>query len=161
VVGSGLATDSFSFGGFLPAKSGQRRQMLAEIRGSKQTQVFYEAPHRAKQAVADIVDMLGGDRHIVIARELTKVHEEFLRGTSREVLSVLESRGDIKGEITLLIGKAEGGEANLAKARLNLPQRLQQIMAEQNLDEKGALKKLAKEMGVSKSEAYRQFQRSK
>jgi 16S rRNA (cytidine1402-2'-O)-methyltransferase len=160
LVGSGLATDSFSFGGFLPAKSGQRREVLESVRGSDNTQVFYEAPHRLKQTLADMADLLGPNRRIVVARELTKIHEEFLRGTAAEVLKNLESRGEVKGEVTLLIGKAEAGDAN-ANARLNLRQRLQQIMAEQNLDEKGALKKLAKEMGVSKSEAYRQLQRSK
>ncbi|HEX8813931.1 MAG TPA: 16S rRNA (cytidine(1402)-2'-O)-methyltransferase [Terriglobales bacterium] len=161
LAGSGLPTDSFSFGGFLPAKAGQRRQTLEELRESTQTQVFYEAPHRLQQALQDVVELLGPHRHIVVARELTKIHEEFLRGTAQQVLDTLKSRGEIKGEITLLISKAEEGDASLAVPRVNLRQRLEQIMAEQNLDEKAALKKLAKEMGVSKSQAYRELQRSR
>src|SRR3989449_9667740 len=114
LVASGLPTDSFRFSGFLPAKRGQRRQMLESIKDSPRTQVFYEAPHRVKQAVEDIVDVLGEGRHIVIAREVTKTHGEFLRGRAGEVLEGLKSRGEIKGEITLLIGKAEEAEKNTA-----------------------------------------------
>src|SRR5437868_13334444 len=75
LVASGLPADSFRFSGFLPAKRGQRRQMLESIKDSPRTQVFYEAPHRAKEALADLVEVLGGNRHIVIAREVTKIHE--------------------------------------------------------------------------------------
>ncbi len=160
VVASGLPTDSFRFNGFLPAKSGQRRQMLESVRTSPRTQVFYEAPHRVKEAVEDVVATLGPDRQIVIAREVTKIHEEFLRGRAGEVLEVLNARGDIKGEITLLIGRAEEGQQKVA-SRMSVRQRLEQIMAEENLDEKAALKRFAKEMGVSKSEAYRELQRSR
>jgi 16S rRNA (cytidine1402-2'-O)-methyltransferase len=164
LVASGLPTDSFRFSGFLPAKRGQRRQMLESIKDSPRTQVFYEAPHRLKQAVEDIVDVLGGNRHIVIAREVTKVHEEFLRGRADEVLETLNTRIDIKGEITLLIGKAEKGETRVGTGVLARPairQHLAQIMAEKKLDEKAALKKVAKERGITKSEAYRELQRSK
>jgi len=99
LVASGLPTDSFRFGGFLPPKSGQRRQMLESVKASPRTQVFYEAPHRVKEAVEDIVEILGGDRHVVVAREVTKIHEEFLRGRASEVLEVLNAREDIKGEM--------------------------------------------------------------
>ena len=160
LVASGLPTDSFRFSGFLPAKSGQRRQMLESIAASPRTQVFYEAPHRVKEAVEDIVATLGTDRQIVIAREVTKIHEEFLRGRAGEVLEILNARGDVKGEITLLIGKAEEGQQKVA-AGMSVRQRLEQIMAEEKLDEKSALKRIAKEMGVSKSEAYRELQRSR
>jgi len=159
LVASGLPTDSFRFSGFLPSKSGQRRQMLEGVRASPRTQVFYEAPHRVKEAVEDVVEILGADRQLVIAREVTKVHEEFLRGRAGEVLEVLRARGDIKGEITLLIGKAEEGQK--VAPGVSVRQRLEQIMVEEKLDEKMALKKIAKEMGVSKSEAYRELQRSK
>jgi len=164
LVASGLPTDSFRFSGFLPAKRGQRRQLLESIRESPRTQVFYEAPHRVKEALSDVVEVLGKDRHVVIAREVTKIHEEFLRGHANEVLETLNARGDIKGEITLLIGKAEESPTRVgtgALARPAIRQRLQQLMAEENLDEKAALKKVAKEMGVSKSEVYRELQRSK
>jgi 16S rRNA (cytidine1402-2'-O)-methyltransferase len=160
LVAGGLPTDSFRFSGFLPPKSGQRRQMLESVRTSPRTQVFYEAPHRVKEAVEDVVEILGPERQLVIAREVTKIHEEFLRGRAGEVLGILNARGDIKGEITLLIGKAEEGQQKTA-ARASVRQRLQQIMAEDKLDEKSALKRIAKEMGVSKSEAYRELQRSR
>ncbi len=89
LVASGLPTDSFRFSGFLPAKRGQRRSVLESIRSSPRTQVFYETPHRLKEALEDVVEVLGKDRHVVIAREVTKIHEEFLRGRAEEVLETL------------------------------------------------------------------------
>lgn len=161
LVASGLPTDSFRFSGFLPAKVGQRRQVLESIRESLRTQVFYEAPHRVKEALEDIVQVLGGERHVVVAREVTKIHEEFLRGHAKEVLETLKARGDIKGEITLLIGKAEATDSKAPSSRVHIRERLKQLMADYKLDEKAALKKVAKELGMSKSEAYREWQRSK
>jgi 16S rRNA (cytidine1402-2'-O)-methyltransferase len=164
LVASGLPTDSFRFSGFLPAKRGQRRAFLETIRDSPRTQVLYEAPHRLNDALEDVVEVLGPNRHVVIAREVTKRHEEFLRGRAGEAVEALKARGQIKGEVTLLIGKPEEGETRVrttALARPAIRQRLGQIMAEEKLDEKAALKKLAKEMGISKSEAYRELQRSK
>jgi len=159
LVASGLPTDSFRFNGFLPAKQGQRRHALEEIRDSPRTQIFYEAPHRIVEAVSDVCEVLGKARYVVVAREVTKLHEEFLRGSAAEVLELLNSRGGVKGEITLLIGKAESSQARIET--VSIKQRMEQIMTEEKLDEKAALKKLAKEMGVSKSEAYREWQRSK
>ena len=114
-----------------------------------------------KEALDDIVEILGGERHVVIAREVTKIHEEFLRGHAGEVLGTLKARGDIKGEITLLIGRMEAAEQRVLPPRVSVRQRVEQIMAEGRLDEKAALKKIAKEMGMSKSEAYRELQRTK
>jgi 16S rRNA (cytidine1402-2'-O)-methyltransferase len=162
LVASGLPTDTFRFSGFLPAKRGERRAALEAIKSSPRTQVFYEAPHRVVEALADVCEVLGDARHVVIAREVTKLHEEFLRGRAGEVLENLKSREVVKGEITLLIGKAEeaGGQAAFFP-RASIRQRVEQIMAEEKLDEKTALKKVAKERGVSKSEAYREWQRGK
>src|SRR5256886_11060339 len=106
LVASGLPADSFRFSGFLPAKRGQRKQVLESIKDSPRTQVFYEAPHRVKEAIEDVVEVLGGDRHIVVAREVTKIHEEFLRGRASEVLQILNARPEVKGEITLLDRKS-------------------------------------------------------
>jgi 16S rRNA (cytidine1402-2'-O)-methyltransferase len=164
LVASGLPTDSFRFSGFLPAKRGERRAALEAIKTSPRTQIFYETPHRIVEALADVVEVLGKDRHIVIAREVTKLHEEFLRGRAGDVLETLQARDGVKGEITLLIGKAEKEEARAetgAFARLSVRKRVEQIMAEEQADEKAALKKVAKERGISKSEAYREWQRSK
>jgi len=161
LVASGLPTDSFRFSGFLPAKRGERRTLLETIRTSPRTQVFYEAPHRVVETLEDIVEVLGPERHVVMAREVTKIHEEFLRGRTAEILETLKSRGDVKGEITLLIAKAEDAAQSASPARVSVRQRVDQIMSEENIDEKAALKKVAKEMGISKSEAYRELQRTK
>jgi len=160
LVASGLPTDAFRFSGFLPAKSGQRRKFLESVRDSPRTQVLYEAPHRLQEALKDVVEVLGADRHVVVAREVTKLHEEFLRGRASELLQTLHARGEIKGEITLLIGKAEEAEKKPA-ASSTIPQRVAEIMAQEKLDEKLALKKAAKERGISKSAAYRELQSSR
>lgn len=156
LAASGMPTDAFEFRGFLPARSGQRRTELESIRSAQHTVICYEAPHRIREALDDVVAVLGPARPLVIARELTKVHEEFLRGTAGELAAQIRAR-ELKGEITLLIGKAAEGEQ--AVAQVDLRTRLQQIMREQDLDEKAALKLLAKERGVSKSEVYREVQR--
>src|SRR3984893_8250024 len=162
LVASGLPTDSFRFSGFLPAKRGERRAALQAIKSSPRTQVFYETPHRIVEAVEDVVEVLGARRHVVIAREVTKLHEEFLRGRAGEVVRTLKSRDGVKGEITLLLGKAEEAPAQVsAESRVSVRQRVEQIMAAEKVDEKAALKKAAKERGVSKSAAYRELQRSR
>jgi 16S rRNA (cytidine1402-2'-O)-methyltransferase len=162
LVASGFPTDSFRFSGFLPAKRGERLAALEAIKTSPRTQVFYEAPHRIVETITDVVEVLGLNRQVVIAREVTKLHEEFLRGRAGEILDTLKKRDGVKGEITLLIGKAEESESRLpAPAKVNVRRRVEQIIAEENLDEKAALKKVAKERGISKSEAYREWQRSK
>jgi 16S rRNA (cytidine1402-2'-O)-methyltransferase len=99
---------------------------------------------------------------VVIAREVTKLHEEFLRGRAGEVLTILKERDGVKGEITLLIGKAEEVDSRAAAVPgMSVRQRVEQIMTEEKVDEKVALKKVAKERGISKSEVYRELQRSK
>jgi 16S rRNA (cytidine1402-2'-O)-methyltransferase len=156
LVASGLPVEPFSFRGFMPAKSGARRKELENIRDSEETNVFYEAPHRIRESIEDIVAVLGAGRRICIARELTKVHEELLRGTSGEFLEIIKNRGELKGEITLLIGPWVDGEVQSAPASIR--DRVAEIMREEKLDEKSALKKAAKERGISKSEAYREWQ---
>jgi 16S rRNA (cytidine1402-2'-O)-methyltransferase len=161
LVASGLPTDSFRFSGFLPAKRGERRAVLEGIKNSQGTQIFYEAPHRIVEALIDLVEVLGNARNVVVAREVTKLHEEFLRGSAGEVLEQLKTRESVKGEITLLIGKAEEKSVEAAADRTSVRQRVRQIMAQENIDEKAALKKVARERGISKSEAYREMQREK
>lgn len=160
LAASGLPTDSFHFAGFLPARSGPRRDVLNALAGTDHTVALYEAPHRIVEALVDVVDVLGTARRVVVAREVTKLHEEFLRGTAGEVLAELRGRGDVKGEITLLIAKADATQA-AAPSKLSVGERMQQLMRDEHLEEKDALKKLAKEMGVSKSEVYRLWQRSR
>jgi 16S rRNA (cytidine1402-2'-O)-methyltransferase len=160
LVASGLPTDSFRFSGFLPAKRSKRRELLENILASPRTQVFYEAPHRLIETMDDVVEVLGLNRQVVIAREVTKIHEEFLRGRSGELLEKLKQRDEIRGEITLLIGKSEDS-IQTAAAKAGVRTRLKQIMTDEQVDQKAALKKVAKELGISKSEAYRELQRSK
>jgi 16S rRNA (cytidine1402-2'-O)-methyltransferase len=158
LAASGLPTDSFQFLGFLPARSGERRSLLESLRESPQTTVVFEAPHRIVEAMRDVVATLGAERPVVLARELTKVHEEFMRGTAAEVLGYLQTR-EAKGEITLLIGRADRPAEALEYKPLSV--RLQEIMESQKADEKTALKLLAKETGLSRSEVYREVQRAK
>ena len=157
LAASGLPTDAFEFRGFLPAKSGQRRTVLESLQGHAHTVVVYEAPHRIRETLQDIAEILGPQTPVVIARELTKIHEEFIRGHADQVLAVLQER-ELKGEITLLIGKSDAPHSHLTE---NVAARLQEIMAQQQADEKTALKVLAKEKGLSKSELYRELQRSR
>src|SRR5215472_1229256 len=164
LVASGLPNDSFRFGGFLPAKRGERRTVLEQVKTSPHTEIFYEAPHRIVETLTDMVEVLGEARKVVVAREVTKLHEEFLRGTTYDVLENLKSREAVKGEITLLIGKAQPEDRPAARDRSAGPsvrQRVQKIMAEENIDERAALKRVAKERGISKSEVYRELQREK
>ena len=156
LAASGLPTDSFQFLGFLPAKSGQRRTTLEMLRQAEQTTVVYEAPHRIAETMKDVVELLGTERPVVLARELTKIHEEFIRGTAGEVLRRVQEH-ELKGEMALLIGKGAGHQA----AAKDIVRRLAEIMHEQKLDESAALKVVAKEQGISKSEAYRELQRVK
>jgi 16S rRNA (cytidine1402-2'-O)-methyltransferase len=160
LVASGLPTDSFRFGGFLPVKGGQRRAMLESIKQSPRTQIFYEAPHRIVDALNDVVDVLGPHRHVVIAREVTKIHEEFLRCTAAEAVAELKAREEIRGEITLLIGKAEE-QGQPAVEQKNARTRVRELMQKEKLDQRDAMKRVAKEMGLSKSEVYRELQKDK
>ena len=156
LAASGLPTDSFQFMGFLPARSGERRTLLESVRDAQQTTVVYEAPHRIAETMKDIVELLGTERRVVLARELTKVHEEFIRGSAAEVLQRVQQH-ELKGEMTLLIGKNE--RAAVPAARKGIASRVEEIMREGSVDENTALKVVAKELGISKSEAYRELQR--
>ena len=116
LAASGLPTDAFRFGGFLPHKAGQRLKLLESLSGEQATVIFYEAPHRILESLEAIEQALG-PRPVVVARELTKIHEEFLRGTAAEVRAQLAARGAVKGEITLLIGKADAPAPDIDAAR--------------------------------------------
>lgn len=160
LVASGVPADNFHFSGFLPAKAGQRRKQLESLAHSDATQIFYEAPHRILETLKDVVDVLGPRRYVVVAREVTKLHEEFLRGSADDVLRTATERGELKGEITLLIARADEGEAK-PETRESVSQKVERLMKEESLDERDALKRIAREMGISKSEAYRELQRTK
>jgi len=156
LTASGLPTEEFLFVGFLPSRSGERRKTLERLASEQRTLVLYESPHRLADTLADALDLLGR-RPAVIAREITKVHEEFLRGDLAELLVRVQQRPP-RGEITLLVGKVAEGQmvaSDLPSAPLH--QRVEQIMLEQNIDRKAALKTAARERGLSKREAYKQL----
>ena len=166
LIASGLSTSEFHFLGFLPEKAGARRtriETLAAAGNEAGTLVFYEAPHRILDTLADLESVFGPDLRIVVARELTKVHEEFLRGPVAEVRRELASRDRIRGEITLLVqAPAERGpRGNSSAASERLADRVARLQTEAGIDEKEALKRLARELGQSKSELYRELQRER
>jgi 16S rRNA (cytidine1402-2'-O)-methyltransferase len=170
LVASGLTTAEFHFIGFLPEKAGARRSRLetlaAETAKSEtaRTLVFYEAPHRILETLADLEAVWGPQLRVAVARELTKIHEEILRSTVAEARSELASRDRIRGEITLLVEALPQSEIQ-AKPENAVPEkisaRLVRLQAETGFDEKDALKRLARELGQSKSGLYRELQRER
>jgi 16S rRNA (cytidine1402-2'-O)-methyltransferase len=165
LVASGLGTSEFHFIGFLPEKAGARRtrleQLASEQRERPLTLVFYEAPHRILDALADLESIWGSALRVVAARELTKLHEEFLRGTVADVRRELASRDRIRGEFTLLVeAPAHSSEQPVSSAE-KLSDRVARLQTEAGIDEKEALKRLARELGQSKSELYRELQRER
>ncbi len=153
LAASGLPNEEFLFVGFLPARSGERHRALERLRIEDRTIILYEAPHRVQECVADAVEVLG-DRPACLAREVTKLHEEFLRGKLSEVLASLVER-PARGEITLLIGPADAAEArNHADSAQSLAARVEELMHQAKLDRKEALKLAAKERGMTRRAAY-------
>ena len=146
---SGLPTDSFRFGGFLPRKSGERRSLLASLSADPATLVFYEAPHRMPEALADIADLMQ-DPTVVCARELTKIHEEILRGKASEVREILASRPAIKGEFTLLIAPRD-----LHEEHAGSPPETVRMLEAQGYSRMDAIKEAARRHGLPKREVYR------
>jgi 16S rRNA (cytidine1402-2'-O)-methyltransferase len=151
LAASGLPTDAFHFGGFLPAKSGQRARVLEALASETATLVFYEAPHRVLETL-EAVEQVMGPRPVVVARELTKLHEEFLRGTASEVRSQLAARAAVKGEITLLIGKALAPPVDSTP----LEDAVQQLVSA-GTPRMDAIKQVARRRGLSKREVYEQL----
>jgi 16S rRNA (cytidine1402-2'-O)-methyltransferase len=152
---SGLPTDSFHFGGFLPARSGQRLRALEALKNAAFTLIFYEAPHRIVESLEAVAQVLG-DRPVVVARELTKTHEEVLRGTANEIRAVLVARESVKGEITLLIGKGSG----VAEDDTPLADAVEACVAEGML-RMDAIKAIAHRRGLSKREVYGELEKLK
>jgi 16S rRNA (cytidine1402-2'-O)-methyltransferase len=157
LAAAGLPVDQFRFVGFLPPKRLARQRFLRGLENER-TVAFYEAPHRVVETLQDVLKNMG-DRPVVLARELTKLHEEFLRGSTSEVLDRLRNK-PVKGEVTVLLGPSENHVARAAPARSILAD-LRRTMTKQGLDERAALKAVAKQRGLSKSEAYRQWQSEK
>lgn len=149
ISASGLPSDRFVFEGFLPAKSQERKNRLEELRDEERTLVLYEAPHRLKQTLADLEQILGA-REIVVARELTKLHEEFLRGKISSVRGELAGR-DIKGEIVLLV---HGAPASATVSESEIEAEIRRLAA-QGMGVKAISDLLGENYGVSKRQVYR------
>jgi len=149
---SGLPTDSFHFAGFLPPKPGQRVHALEALKHEHSTLIFYEAPHRIVEALADIETVLG-DRDVVVAREITKMHEEFVHGTASEVRTRLEVRDSVKGEITLLVAKATRPAIDDRPIEEAVEAQIRSGMSRMD-----AMKAVAKARGLSKRDVYREFE---
>jgi 16S rRNA (cytidine1402-2'-O)-methyltransferase len=154
LAASGLPTDEFLFLGFLPPRSGARRKALDALKTETRTLIIYEAPHRVVETLADASDILGV-RLAVIAREVTKIHEEFLRGSLSDLLESARKRAP-RGEITLLIGPGDP-QAPQVDSNVSLKERVEQLEAENGIDRKAALKQAARERGLGKREAYKQL----
>lgn len=145
---SGLPTDTFTFAGFPPSRQGKRRTFLSGMNDLPGTLVLYEAPHRLLDTLGDIREVLG-ERQVIVARELTKIYEEFIHGTAAEVIATI-SQGQVRGEVVILIA---AGEAAPPEAE-PLEQVLRRLMADGSLSIKDAAKQAATISGVSRSEAY-------
>jgi 16S rRNA (cytidine1402-2'-O)-methyltransferase len=150
LVVSGLPTDQFRFCGFLPVKQGQRRHVLESVFDETATVIFYEAPHRIVEALEDIAFVMC-DRNIVVARELTKMYEEVLRGTAAEIAQTLEARDAIRGEFVVLIEKSltPAGESEVP-----IEDVIEALIAT-GVDRMDAMKTVARERGLSKREVYK------
>jgi 16S rRNA (cytidine1402-2'-O)-methyltransferase len=152
LAASGLPTDEFHFAGFLPPRPAQRRKALAALKREEATLVFYEAPHRVLETLDDIGEVLGA-RPVVLARELTKMHEEFLRGTAAELR---RARITLKGEFTILVGKAQQAPA---EENIPIPDAVEAFVRG-GMSRMDAMKAVARERGISKRDVYREVEGS-
>ena len=156
LAASGVPAGEFLFLGFLPSRPTARRKVLQNLANETRTVVLYEAPHRLADTLSDALDCLGR-RQAVLAREMTKIHEEFMRADLAELLVRVQQQ-PVRGEITLLIGPPLPGDAKTQEScTVSLPQRVEEMMREQQIDRKSALKLVARERGLTKRQAYKQL----
>jgi len=162
LVASGLETKEFLFVGFLPARAAERNQKLRALLQEPRTTVFFEAPHRIAATLRELAT-LAPERKAVVARELTKVHEEFLRGTVAELATLLTTH-EMRGEFTVVLAGAtpqEQERSRTPQVAISLAERIAELVSQQGLDWKQALKQAARERGLSRREAYRLFLKEK
>ena len=157
LIASGLPTDEFFFGGFLPARSTARRARLSEVRRLPATLIFYESPYRIAESLADAREILG-EREAVVARELTKLHEEIVRGRLSELAKRFAVEGAARGEMALIIDRTPlGTEATIEPAAtMSIAERVAALESE-GLDQRQALKRVARDLGLPRAEAYRRL----
>lgn len=146
---AGVSSERFAFEGYLPARAKARADLLRQLLGEPRTLVFYEAPHRLAATLADLADIMGGDRTLVVARELTKLHEEFFRGSVAAALARFQ-REPVRGELVLVIPPATRGP------RMNARDALRRLLEEGELSRREAVKMVAREYGLASSDVYRE-----
>ena len=152
LIASGIDTKEFIFLGFLPLHKKLRKEKLVEIKSANKTVILYEAPHKLNTTLKDLKEILG-NRQVVLAREITKIHEEYIRGTIDEILTKSET---LKGEMILVIEKNESMIENNLFGDLSLEEHYQ-VYENQGLEKKEIIKKIAKDRNVSKNEIYQYF----
>lgn len=160
IAASGMPAEQFTFIGFLPSRPTERRKALRALAAEPRTLVLYEAPHRLLDTLEDALEILG-NRPAVVARELTKIYEEFLHGHLEDLVAAVRSKPP-RGEITVLLGPADGApkheeSAAAAQNAVPLARRVEEIALERGIDKKAALKVAARERGLTRREAYKQL----
>jgi len=153
----GLPTDRFLFAGFLPPRAGARRKALDALRREPRTLVLFEAPHRLPAALLDLEEVLGGERRAVLARELTKLHEEHLAGTLAELRRSVEGRPEVRGEATLVVegAPAEAPPEHSAASLTEAIAEVERLVRERGLGRKEALHQVSRHLGVPRNDLYR------
>ena len=152
LIASGLAPQPHIFYGFLPRKEGQQKAFFQEKRDYPETQIFYESPHRVRATLQNMLAVYG-DRPVVLVRELTKIYEEYTRGTIAELVAYLEEN-PLKGECLLIVEGASEQEANLEEVDL-----IQEIdlLVQSGIKKNQAIKQVAKQFGLQKSDLYARY----
>ncbi|PLX89405.1 MAG: 16S rRNA (cytidine(1402)-2'-O)-methyltransferase [Desulfuromonas sp.] len=145
---SGLPSDRFAFEGYLPPRSKARRDRLQTLNGESCTLIFHETPHRLLKALADMVELFGGERQLLVARELTKLHEELYRGTAAQALDHFQ-QGAVKGDIVLIVAPAP------PQPRSGVAQVLAELLASSELPRSEIVRQVAREYGLPRSDVYR------
>ena len=152
LIASGIDTKEFTFLGFLPLNKKSRKEKLHKVEKSKETVILYEAPHKIMSTLKDLEQILE-DRQIVLARELTKLHEEFIRGNAREIIEKAEN---LKGEIVLIIEANKKVDINTSFETMSLEEHYK-LYEKQGLEKKEIIKKIAKDRNLSRNEIYQKF----
>lgn len=150
ISASGLSAREFFFAGFLPSRRAARQARLAELSGLQSSLVFFEAPHRIGDSLKDALEVLG-DRYAVVAREMTKMHEEFMRGKLSELARTASEKG-LRGEIVLLVAPPEHETRESGRS---IRDEVESLIHAEGIDRKDALKRVARGRGISRTEAYR------
>ncbi len=151
LVASGLPTDSFLFAGFLPSRKQARRAKLEELKSERATLILYEAPHRIRETLVDAQEILG-DRQMALARELTKLHEQFIRGNVSDLIAHFESH-EPRGEMALVIAGSRDDNLSLVED-ISISQQVERLMRDEGMSRNDAIKQAARSRGLSKREAY-------